>query len=78
MKRISLLLLAALILGTLLATTALAAESKSVSYKSGDETVQALLYTPSGKGPFPAIIVIHERSNLAVRAPANIPCTAFN
>ncbi len=49
-----------LILVALFATTALAAESKSVSYKSGDETVQAALYTPAGKGPFPAIIVIHE------------------
>lgn len=37
-----------------------AAESKTVSYKSGDETVQAVLYTPSGPGPFPALIVIHE------------------
>src|SRR5258708_10928849 len=37
-----------------------AADGKSVSYKSGDETVQAILYTPAGKGPFPAIIVIHE------------------
>ena len=37
-----------------------AAEGKSVSYKSGDETVQGMLYTPTGKGPFPAIIVIHE------------------
>src|ERR1039458_6593184 len=37
-----------------------AADSKSVSYKSGDETVQAVLYPPAGKGPFPAIIVIHE------------------
>ena len=34
--------------------------AKSVSYKSGDETVQGLLYTPAGKGPFPAHIVIHE------------------
>ena len=33
---------------------------KQVSYKSGDEAVQGLLYTPAGKGPFPAIIVIHE------------------
>ncbi len=44
----------------LLALPAFAANSRSVSYKSGDETVQALLYTPPGKGPFPAIIVIHE------------------
>jgi carboxymethylenebutenolidase len=44
----------------LLASSCPAADSKSVSYKSGDETVQALLYTPVGKGPFPAIIVIHE------------------
>jgi len=43
-----------------LAGSTFAAESKSVSYKSGDETVQGLLYTPSGNGPFPAIIVIHE------------------
>ena len=43
-----------------LAVSALAADSKTVSYKSGDETVNALLYTPPGKGPFPAIVVIHE------------------
>ncbi len=39
---------------------AYAAEGKQVSYKSGDETVQGMLYAPSGKGPFPALIVIHE------------------
>lgn len=30
-----------------------------VSYRSGDETVNAMLYTPPGKGPFPALIAIH-------------------
>ena len=44
----------------LTAVCALAADSRTVSYKSGDETVQGILYTPAGKGPFPAIIVIHE------------------
>jgi carboxymethylenebutenolidase len=44
----------------LTAISALAADSKPVSYKSGDETVQGILYTPSANGPFPAIIVIHE------------------
>ena len=42
------------------ALASFAAEGKNVSYKSGDETVQGMLYTPPGKGPFPAIIVIHE------------------
>lgn len=43
-----------------LSVSAFAADSKTVSYKSGDETVQGILYTPKGSGPFPAIIVIHE------------------
>ncbi len=41
-------------------TVSFAADSKNVSYKSGDETVQGVVYTPAGKGPFPALIVIHE------------------
>jgi carboxymethylenebutenolidase len=45
---------------TLFAMSAFAAEGKQVSYKSGDETVQGMLYAPKGKGPFPALIVIHE------------------
>jgi len=55
MKRI-LLLSCVLLFGVL----AFATSSKDVSYKSGDETVKAVLYTPEGKGPFPGIIVIHE------------------
>ena len=53
--------LAGLVLAVaLLASIGFAADSKTVSYKSGDENVQGVLYTPSGNGPFPAIIVIHE------------------
>jgi carboxymethylenebutenolidase len=44
----------------LLTTASFAASSKPVSYKSGEESVQGILYTPQGKGPFPALIVIHE------------------
>jgi carboxymethylenebutenolidase len=44
----------------LFTVTAVAAESRNVSYKSGDETVNAVIYTPQGKGPFPALVVIHE------------------
>ena len=44
----------------LAAASVFAADFKTVSYKSGDETVQGVLYTPAGKGPFPALVVIHE------------------
>lgn len=56
MKRICML---AVTLVALLATS-FAATSKQVNYKSGVENVQGILYTPSGNGPFPAIVVIHE------------------
>lgn len=44
----------------LIALPSFAASPKQVSYPSGNETVKGLLYQPAGKGPFPAIIVIHE------------------
>jgi carboxymethylenebutenolidase len=45
---------------SLVLETSFAATSKEVSYKSGDETVKAILYAPAGKGPLPGIVVIHE------------------
>jgi carboxymethylenebutenolidase len=48
------------ILIVLVTSASFAADGKPVSYKSGDETVNGILYTPQGKGPFPALVVIHE------------------
>jgi carboxymethylenebutenolidase len=48
------------VLALFLATSSFAASSKTVSYKSGDETVQGMLYAPQGNEAFPAIVVIHE------------------
>jgi carboxymethylenebutenolidase len=56
MKNLSL----CLILCLLLSVAAAAINGKTVSYKSGDETVNGILYAPTGNGPFPALIVIHE------------------
>ncbi len=36
------------------------AAEQTVSFESGTETVSGFLVTPEGKGPFPAVIVIHE------------------
>jgi len=46
--------------GLMVSVCAFCATPTEVSYKSGDDTVKGLLYTPVGKGPFPAIVVIHE------------------
>jgi carboxymethylenebutenolidase len=54
------LAVAVVLLALVLASTAFAATGKQVSYKSGDETVNGVLYEPSGSGPFPALVVIHE------------------
>jgi len=55
MKRWAILAVAmALVVGA-----ALAGE-QPVSFKSGEETVSGFLVSPEGKGPFPAVIVIHE------------------
>jgi carboxymethylenebutenolidase len=43
-----------------MAVSAFAVEGKNVAYKSGDEMVNGVLYVPPGKGPFPALVVIHE------------------
>jgi carboxymethylenebutenolidase len=47
-------------LAAAMTVSAWAAEGKSVSYKSGGETVNATLYQPVGHGPFPALVVVHE------------------
>jgi carboxymethylenebutenolidase len=49
-----------LILSLSFCISALAVDGKAVTYKSGADTVSGMLYAPAGKGPFPALIVIHE------------------
>jgi carboxymethylenebutenolidase len=40
--------------------TAAAADPETVSFKSGDQEVHALLYLPPGDQPHPALVVVHE------------------
>src|SRR5215510_14794453 len=44
----------------LASVSAFAATPKDITVKSGGDTVNAIAYMPDGKGPFPAVIVIHE------------------
>lgn len=55
MKRLLLACLALIVL----VSPAFPAE-QTVSFKSGDETATGFLVAPEGKGPFPAVLVIHE------------------
>jgi carboxymethylenebutenolidase len=48
------------LLTAILVASSFAATPKDVTFNSGNDTVKAIAYTPPGKGPFPAIIVIHE------------------
>jgi carboxymethylenebutenolidase len=50
----------AAVLALVLAAGLASAAEQTVSYKSGEETVSGMLVTPEGKGPFPAVVVIHE------------------
>ena len=58
--KLSALTLALFFVAAAFSLNGFAADGKAVSYKSGDETVNGVIYTPSGSGPFPALIVIHE------------------
>jgi carboxymethylenebutenolidase len=62
MKRILLLLLAVICFGVFAGAAGSKVSSKTVSYKSGDDTISGVLYAPATKGntKLPAIVVIHE------------------
>ena len=60
MRTTSRIVFLSLMLSLFLSVSALAVDGKAVSYKSGDDSVNGILYTPAGHGPFPALIVIHE------------------
>ena len=51
---------AVLAFAVLLATRTGHAAPETVTFKSGDQTVKALLYLPAGAGPHPAIVLVHE------------------
>jgi carboxymethylenebutenolidase len=59
MKRAILAVVSVFLLAAAAAPPCAAAE-QTVTFKSGTETVSGFLVTPEGKGPFPAVIVIHE------------------
>jgi carboxymethylenebutenolidase len=62
MKRMTFLMAGALLVAgsVLMLRGAAGTKTETVSYKSGDDTVNAYLALPEGAGKHPAIIVIHE------------------
>src|SRR3954469_1903102 len=62
MKRVLVFLATVICLGIFAGATESKVSSKAVSYKSGDDTVSGVLFTPATKGSakLPAIVVIHE------------------
>ena len=57
---LSLLALATIVVSSGVAFAGGATHASTVSYPSGKDTVSGYLVVPEGKGPFPAVMVIHE------------------
>jgi len=56
----SALILSVLVIACAIGRGSVSASSNWVEYKSGNDTLRAYLAVPDGKGPFPALVVIHE------------------
>ena len=47
------------VVGLLLAQSASAPTETAIKFKSGKELVRAIQFQPPGKGPFPALVMVH-------------------
>jgi len=62
-------LLGAMLVGSLpMAPLQAASAPQTVSFKSGDSEVRALLYKPRGKGPFPTLLFNHDAARDVINA----------